>query len=462
MKKRLGLIITSVLACVLIFAVCFSGCFSMGASGRDGKDLNIYEIYDAVNEERKNKGLEELDFLQFVSEYLNYSQGEIEEATSLQSTMNRSMQSSVAILCRFAFSERAWGGYQTYYSVGGGSGVIIDLDKENGDALVVTNCHVIYAYGSNDTYCKDIRLYLYGQDVNGVNYAITQTGDILYDENYRIPATIVGASITYDIAVLKVEGSEVLKRSDVTAATFSQEEHVTVGEPIYAVGNASVEGVATTQGIISRDSEEIYLNLKDTDLESDYVAYRVLRTDTAINGGNSGGGLFNAKGELVGIVNAKTIDDEIDNMGYALPASTVKRVVQSLIDNSSQMGKNGVKKAQLGITTQIVDSYAEYVDEKGAMQVYETVQILSVETGIAKAQGGLKAGDVIVNVAVGSGKDSSFKAKDEVKVLRDYNITDILLSVRVGDVVKVTVERDGENKDIYYEYSSNNYFITQI
>ncbi|MDE6429042.1 MAG: serine protease, partial [Malacoplasma sp.] len=92
---------------------------------------------------------------------------------------------------------------QTAYKVYTGSGAILWMDKEAGDAYVVTNCHVIYADSSDSVYCKDIRLYLYGQDASGINYILTGN-DITDDDTYRIPSTIVGASANYDLALLKV------------------------------------------------------------------------------------------------------------------------------------------------------------------------------------------------------------------------------------------------------------------
>lgn len=462
MKKFIALISTVILS----FALFFGGC---ATDGRDGKDADIYDIYAAVNEERVKVGLEELEFLDFIAEYLNYSESELQSLTSLQNTINRSLLSAVSVYTTFSYTSRQYvggmfgGGYATVteYAISGGSGVIIDLDKEEGDALVVTNCHVVYSYGSNETFSNNIRLYLYGQDIENINFvADTTNGQILNDENYCIPATIVGASISQDIAVLKVEDSQVLRRSNAVAASFCQDEKVAVGQTVYAVGNASLEGIAATKGIVNRDSENIYLNIKETSNDSDYLSYRVLRTDTAINGGNSGGGLFNAKGEIVGIVNAKTVDEDIDNMGYALPASTVKRVIKSLTDETTSLGTDGFKKAQLGITTVISDTYNVYNDKTGTTEIFETLKVKEINKGICKNQTGLKVDDILVGAAVGSGQNSSFVVRDQLQINRQYNLTDILYSVRKGDTFKLTVERDGENVDLYYVYDSNDYFIT--
>lgn len=464
--KKLFIALAAVVASM---AILLCGCTSTATNGRDGrngKDVSIYEIYEATNAARVEKGLEELDFLDFISEYLSYDSGQLDTLTSTQNTINRSLLSGVAVLGQFSYTTRVnniFGGSstRTSYGVSMGSGVIVDLDKTTGDAYVVTNCHVIYDYSSNETYSTDIRLYLYGQDTMYTNYDFDSSYSIINDEQYRIPATIVSASITYDIALLKVEGSEVLKNSDALAAQFSDEEDVHVGEYVYAIGNGSGEGVAATDGIISRDSEVIALNLKNTSSTSDYVNYRVLRTDAAINGGNSGGALYNKEGKIVGIVNAKAGDEDIDNMGYALPASTVKRVVASMIDNSGSVSR-GVKKALLGIRYSIDDTYSEYSEELGVALTREVISVQEVTAGgAAAAAGSLQAGDTLVSMEVGTGEGSSFTARDGVEVTHYYSISDLLLAVRKGDVVKLTVLRSDGEHEIYIPYDSDSFFTSE-
>ncbi|MBE7089095.1 MAG: serine protease [Clostridiales bacterium] len=259
MKK---FICAAVAAITLLTSSFFAGCFGMdgldGRDGKDGSDVSIYEIFQAVNEERENKGLEKLEFLDFIAEYLNYDNQELTAATSLKNTINKSLLSAVSVVSTFTESYGGiFGG--TEKAIGFGSGVIIDLDKESGDALVVTNCHVVYDNSFTSKFSKDIRLYLYGQDTMGVNFGISEYNDVLYDEDYRIEASIVGASLTYDIAVLKVEGSEVLKRSSAIASSFTEKEYISVGDTVYAIGNASGEGTAATQGIISRTAKKFGL-----------------------------------------------------------------------------------------------------------------------------------------------------------------------------------------------------------
>lgn len=450
----------------------FSGCYAVsgrdGADGKDGSDVSIYEIYEAVNSERKNSGLEELDFLQFVSEYLSYDSKELEEAVSMQTSINRSYLSGVSILSTFKYTTDVltgfgWGGTSSkkyaYHKVYCGAGVIIDLDLPSGDAYVITNCHVVYDDESDDIYASDIYLYLYGQDTEGVNYTLNSsyvTGNIYdysitNDKKYRIEAELISASVTYDIALLKVSGSSVLKSSSARAAVFADSDEVYAGEQVYAIGDPEGDGMSATAGIISKESELIELNLstKYANKSSYFKQYRVIRTDAAINGGNSGGGLYNCKGELLGIINSKSVSDEIDNMGYALPGSNVKRLWQLMRDTSGAQNPGGVTRAYLPTgeydkTAKVFNcgyhiSSSRAVEENGKAVIYEVVTVTS-------DGGGLLTGDNILGIKIDTGSEILQK-----EVTRLYHVDDFLLSVRDGYSVTVTVSRGGEKIEVPVE-----------
>ena len=118
--------------------------------------------------------------------------------------LSKTLLSTVNITCGSALSTSA------------GSGVIYSIDKEKGDAYIITNCHVIY--GNNKTPSKDIKVYLYGMEL----------------ASYAIPATYLGGSVTYDIAVIKITNSEVLKNSYATAIEFESSDNVRVFDKVYA------------------------------------------------------------------------------------------------------------------------------------------------------------------------------------------------------------------------------------
>lgn len=450
MKKISKILATVTLAAGIACTAVFAGCnVTLGSDGKDGQDVSIYEIYDATNAARKEQGLSELTFLEFIEEYLSYDGTQAEQMTSFQTAVNRSLLSGVSILTTFSVtSQVGWGQTTTKDSVYAGSGVIIDIDKEKGDMYVVTNCHVVYlASAADDGFCDNISLYLYGSEL----YAEDSSRR---DEN-AISAEIVAASKSFDIALLKVTGSDVVKNSAAVAAEWNQSESVYVGETVYTVGSPSGNAMSATVGIISKDSEYISIDLEDTSSTSDDFTYRVLRTDASINGGNSGGGLYNSQGKIVGIVNAKTVSTSVENMGYALPSSTSRRVVNNMLSNYTGSETHGINYAYLGVTVKAKDSSAYFNNTTNLVEIIEEVAVDSVQSD-AKVYGSLQSGDVFKSIKV---VDSQGNIKEDMTVTRRYNISDAMLSVCAGDTVTVTVLRNGEEKSFSFTYSASDFTL---
>ena len=148
--------------------------------------------------------------------------------------------------------------------------------------------------------------------------------------------------------------------------------------------------------------------------------------------------MFNSAGELIGIVNAKASSTSIENIGYAIPLDIVIPAVNNIIDNCTDASKKSIYKAYIGITSAATESKAVYDTETGYTEIKETVVVRSVEeTGLAA--GVLQAGDVLV----------SAKIRDVVyEIDRNYILTDAMLNARVGDVIEITVERNGERQTV--------------
>lgn len=427
LKRVFAALAAALVLCVFPLA---SGC--LGGSGRDGvngKDLNIYDIWEETKEQTGNS---DLTFDEFLHEYLSYDGGELSEAVTLKAAINRSLMSAVSLITTFTEGYRD----QSYY----GSGVIIDVDKQAGDMTIVTNCHVVYSAAAKSAsgdgispangFAKSVLVWLYGSDYHNSGY----------DE-----AEIIAASKSYDIAVLRVTGSDIVKNSMAEAAHWYAGEEQNVGETVYAVGNANGDDIAVSVGYISKDSEDITVNM-GTDRITEYFNYRVLRTDTAINGGNSGGGLFDRSGELVGIVNAKTISDEIDNMGYALCASTVRRVVDKLIAEAD--GDWGIDIVTPGFSYEVNDKYSTGLDENGVARIREVVEITAAATNF-----GFTSGDVLTNVKIERGG----KVVEDINIERLHNLEDALIAVRAGDTVTYTVKRGSDEESSSKTYSYGNF-----
>ena len=307
-----------------------------------------------------------------------------------------------------------------------GSGVIFKMDKERGDAYVITNYHVVYDVNSQteNGISNNISLYLYGQEV----------------EDYAIPATYVGGSMLYDIAILKVTGSRVLAESNATVVTFADSNEVSVLDKAIAVGNPEALGISATLGYVNVDSEYIRMNALDG---SGVMDLRVMRIDTAVNSGNSGGGLFNSSGDLIGIVNAKLASSE--GMSYAIPSNFVKYVTENILYYCNGTEYESVFRCYLGITVTQNKMYTVYDTETGKVHKREQVAVSDITAG-GLAEGKLNIGDIINHITIDGVK---------YETLRMYCVTDPMLNARVGSKVVVNVTRGTEVLDIELEITES-------
>ena len=190
-----------------------------------------------------------------------------------------------------------------YVQSGAGSGVIITED-----GYIITNNHV----------------------VSGASQVTVRTSD-----GTEYPATVVGADSKTDIAVLKIEAT------GLTPAVVGDSDSLQVGEFTLAVGNPLGElGGTVTDGIISALDREVTVENQTMNL---------LQTNAAVSPGNSGGGLFNERGELIGIVNAKSSGQNAEGLGFAIPVNTAIQVAEELINNGYVTGRPAMGVTVLSI-----------------------------------------------------------------------------------------------------------------
>ena len=412
-----------------------------GSDGKDGNDLTAKDLYDTAVENG------------FQGTYIDFCQNvlkvDVKENNDVD-TIAQNVTSVVSIYCGFSkttytgglggmFGGVMGGTATTSYYSSAGAGVIIDLDKETGDAWIVTNYHVIYDADSNATkgISDSIWLYTYGA-LRGFD---AEKGDQVGD---GMKATYVGGAMEYDIAVLRVSGSEHLKNCVASEAKFGNSDEMQVGEKVFAIGNPDGAGIAVTEGIVSVESE--YIDMLSSDGTNTVLQYRVMRTDAAINSGNSGGALFNTEGELIGITNAKNASSEVDNMGYSLPGTHVKNLVDNIIANRTF---GGPRVAKLGIKVQIVESKA-YYDKNGVLKIMEEFQVASVQSGAAS--GILKVGDSIKGISINGGEWVTFT--------RQYQLIDQLLCVRKGDSAQLkVVDSNGNENVVSVQFDEDSDFV---
>lgn len=430
-----------------------------GADGDDGKDLKIEDIYAWAVEEQKFTGSYQ-DFLKMLGL-------EVNEDNNTE-TIAKNITSTVEICCGFTRTVTetvGWGQTKstTYASASAGSGVIYDINRNAGTATIITNYHVIYS--NSMTILKNgqkqtvsgvdqtngisdcVYVYPYGE-LNAFSSGDTNNDSVLDgergDKNHGIPARVIGGAMDYDIAILETSvNTEYFGESGMAnQAELGDSNTATVGEKVFAVGNANGMGISVTSGALSVESE--YIQMGKTDGSNTAVRYRVMRTDAPINHGNSGGGLYNAQGELIGITNAKNVEDETDNMGYALPITQVKYLVENMLDNRTLGGY--VSRAMLGITTVINSSSAKIVNGKLTI-VEECVVSTAPETGTA-SYNKLFYGDIL--------KSATIKGVN-YPLTRNFYLPELLLTVRNGETITIEVIRGGQTESVEITFNASHF-----
>ena len=201
-----------------------------------------------------------------------------------------------------------------------GTGIIVG--KNDTELLIVTNAHV----------------------VDGVSN-LTCT----FTDNEQVSATVKGSKSNKDIAVVAVSLSS-LKEStakSIAIAELGDSDSIELGDQVVAIGNALGYGQSVTTGVISALNREV--SVSDSSSSTNYTA-ELIQTDAAINPGNSGGALLNASGRVIGINSAKYSSEEVEGMGYAIPISSIKDVLDTLMNKQTRQKVSGDKASFLGIS----------------------------------------------------------------------------------------------------------------
>ena len=262
---------------------------------------------------------------------------------------------------------------QQYVASGAGSGVILSED-----GYIATNNHVI----ENAT-SVTVRLH------NGESYE----------------AQIIGADSEKDVALIKIDAT------GLTPAKIGDSDALVVGEDTVAVGNPLGQlGGTVTNGIVSALDREITI---------DGQTMNLLQTNAAINPGNSGGGLFNEKGELVGLVVAKSAGSDLEGLGFAIPINDVMEVVEQLKEFGYVTGKPYLGISLVDINT--VQRAMQYGVNQAGVYVME----------VDRPECGLQAGDCITQI-------------NGFEVESSDDVSDTIKAYSAGDTVEMTVIRNGE------------------
>ena len=281
------------------------------------------------------------------------------------------------------YSQWSWYG-QNQVESGAGSGVII-----SSDGYILTCAHV----------------------VDGASTITVTIGDKDYT------ATLVGEDTTSDIAVIKIDAD------GLTPATVGNSDSLKVGQSVMAVGNPLGElGGTVTGGMISAVNRSVTIQGS-----SSVNTMSLIQMDASVSPGNSGGGLFNMNGELVGIVNAKSSSSDAEGLGFAIPINDAIKVAQELLENGYVTGR-----PYLGIT------YLAVTDAQTASQLGVNaygVYVVEVVKGGPAEKAGLQAGDRIVSV-----DGTEIASKDDLGTLMQKHAA--------GDTLSITIAREGQMQTV--------------
>lgn len=291
-----------------------------------------------------------------------------------------SMPSVVAITTVSVQEIPSFFGYSSrqYKSASTGSGIIVgDNDDE---LLIATNNHVVDG-------ATTLSVCFIGDDVANAETETVNAGDN-GDLNVEdaVSAKIKGTDADNDLAVVAVKKSDIPEDTlnHIKIAQIGSSDDLAVGQQVVAIGNALGYGQSVTSGWISALNRTI-----STDDGTNSTG--LIQTDAAINPGNSGGALLNMKGELIGINSAKYADSAVEGMGYAIPISKAKPILEELMNRETREKVDSSKKGYLGVslanlTTEAIEMYNM---PTGAF-------VRSVEDDSPAQEAGICKGDIIV------------------------------------------------------------------
>ena len=281
------------------------------------------------------------------------------------------------------YSQWSWYG-QNQVESGAGSGVII-----SSDGYILTCAHV----------------------VSGASQITVTIGDTDYT------AAVVGEDDTSDVAVLKIDAD------GLTPATVGDSDSLSVGDSVLAVGNPLGElGGTVTSGIVSALNRSV--TIQGT---SSTNTMSLIQMDASVSPGNSGGGLFNMNGELIGLVNAKSSSSDAEGLGFAIPINDAIQVAQDLLENGYVSGR-----PYMGIT------YIAVTDAQTAAQFNVNaygVYVVDVVQGGPADKAGLKVGDRIVSL-------------DGTEIAQKDDLGTLMQQHTAGDTLSITVARDGQMQTV--------------
>jgi len=299
--------------------------------------------------------------------------------TDVTEVVKEVMPSVVSVHNKYVTKMNYFGQTFAQESEAAGSGIIVG--KNDTELLLVTNHHVI---------------------------ADAEEIKVTFSDDSEVSAQLKGSDADKDLAVIAVQLSDMDKSTldSIVIADLGDSSALTVGEPVVAIGNALGYGQSVTTGVVSALNRTIAASSIDGSTSDDTF----IQTDAAINPGNSGGALVNMKGEVIGINSNKIGGTSVEGMGYAIPISDAKPIIEDLMSKQTKLKVSEDSKGYLGITGVNV--------EKQYSEIYGMpvgVYVSSVTEGTGADAAGLVKGDIIVAL---NGED--IETMDELRSELEY------------------------------------------
>lgn len=279
----------------------------------------------------------------------------VSTGNDVSAIVEKAMPSVVAINNKVVYTQNDWFfGTQKYEVPGSGSGIIAS-ENEN-ELLIVTNNHVV-------------------QDSEELS--------VTFIDGTSVKAAVKGTDAETDLAVIAVQLSDIPQetKDQIRTAQLGDSDSLKLGQGVVAIGNALGQGQSVTVG---------YVSALDKKVTIDNYERTLLQVDAAINPGNSGGALLNMEGEVIGINAAKYADTDVEGIGYAIPITQAKDIIDDLMTKTTKVEVAEDEQGYLGIQLQNIDSrMAKSYDMPEGIYVYKIVE------GGAASKSDLRERDII-------------------------------------------------------------------
>lgn len=312
----------------------------------------------------------------------------VSSSTNIENIVEQAMPSVVAINDTMTVEQRNFFGMpQTYQATSSGSGII--LAQSDTELLIATNNHVVS--GATDL-------------------------EVTFTDDTAVSAAIKGTDSASDLAIIAVQLSDIPTdtMNKIKVATMGDSDQLKVGQQVIAIGNALGYGQSVTVGYVSA------LNRQITDENG--IQHTYIQTDAAINPGNSGGALLDLNGNVIGINAAKNASTEVEGMGFAIPSSTAKDILDNLMTKQTRIAVGEDAQGYLGIRVTNIDAATSQ-----AYGMPVGVYVYQIMPEGAAANSDLKEKDIITKF-------------DGQSITTAQELTDMLTYYEKGSEVTLTVQ----------------------